>query len=247
MKILTGDELLIRFAEIAPYLNSVIAEDIGVSVIQGDRYLTYVPCATLDLGIKAGDFIISPAVQRCMTTGKRVIRRFSLETSKFGVPYIAYALPVIENDQVVGCIVTTQTVSNQEEVKVFAADLAALAEEITVNMHEVSVQNSTLSKTCIAIEKQNGELLELVRENGASNQLCGDGSEEGETLLTLKNALQQAGEQIVGLKMDNAIMKKDLEEQASSISEIAKATQEVSSLAVHLAALVEKNSSVIDT
>jgi methyl-accepting chemotaxis protein len=47
--------------------------------------------------------------------------------------------------------------------------------------------------------------------------------------------------------MDNAIMKKDLEEQASSISEIAKATQEVSSLAVHLAALVEKNSSVIDT
>ncbi len=154
MRNLSGEKMLAGFADLAPFINNITAEDIGVSVIQGDRYVAYHPAGTLDLGIKVGDGIKSPAVQRCLDTGERVVQIFTRETSKFGMPYIACAWPIKEGDTVLGCIVTTQTIDSQEKVKAVAGDLAASAEELSAGMEELTAQASSLSIT----SKDLGEL-----------------------------------------------------------------------------------------
>lgn len=164
MQKLTGEELLSRFTEIAPYINSITAEDLGISVIKGDQYVIYVPAETLNLGIQAGDSIKSPAVQSCMATGRPVTQMFNRENSKFGVSYLAHAIPVKEGDHVIGCVVTTQTISNQEKVNAIAGVLAASAEELSAGMEVLAARSSALSMTSNAIEKLSNELVEANRK-----------------------------------------------------------------------------------
>ena len=211
--------------ELAPYINSITAEDIGVSVIEGDRYLIYVPCETLDLGIQAGDSIKSPAVLRCMTTGKRVVRKFTEETSKFGVPYIAHALPIMESDRVIGCVVTTQTISSQEEAKAIATDLAASAEELIVDAETLNIQYSAISNVSIAIECISNQLAKAVH------------SAEELNVTDLMNSLKESVN----------VLNKQVTAHGSSIREIERATQELTSMAVRLSSVVDKKNVITDT
>lgn len=164
MRKLSAEEVLSSFTDLAPYINSVTAEDMGISVIKGDRYVAYLPAETLDLGIKVGDPIKSPAVQRCLDTGKRIVQTFTRETSKFGVPYVACALPIKEGDQVVGCVVTTQTIATQEKVNAIAVDLAAATEELNAGMEEITSRAAGLSSTSRELEHLSKELAGATRK-----------------------------------------------------------------------------------
>ena len=218
MKSFSGKEILMRFMELAPYLNSITTEEFGVSVILGDRYLTYVPCDSLNLGIQAGDSIKSPAVQRCMITGKPVVRMFTEETSKFGVPYIAYAVPVMENDQVIGCVVTTQTISSQEEAKAIAADLAAASEELTVDVEELGAQQSEISKVGKTIEMLSAQMAEDLQRPKELN----------------------AAELIYCLKESVGAMNKLIADHDFAIRSMETAIQNFTSMAVRLSSVIDK-------
>ncbi|MDR3588815.1 MAG: methyl-accepting chemotaxis protein [Negativicutes bacterium] len=161
---LSTEDILDRFVDIAPYLNPVMAEDVGISVIKGDRYVLYLPAETLDLGIKAGDPIKSPAVQQAIDSGKRVVQTFTRETSKFGVAYVASALPMKEGERVVGCLVVTQPIATQEKLKSVANDLAASAEEMTAGMEELSSRAAGLSATSRELDSVSNTLSDATRK-----------------------------------------------------------------------------------
>lgn len=153
----SGDEIIRLFTEVAPYINEITVEDIGISVIQ-DGYLTiYVPGQAFDLGVKAGEHAKGQVAEQCMKTGSRTIRMISREQSVFGVPYLACALPVKDGDKVRGCIVTTQTIDDQEKITVIASELAASSQEYTAGMEELAAGAGELATT-------SSQMLELTKE-----------------------------------------------------------------------------------
>ncbi len=100
---LSGREIVRMFTELAPYINEIFVEDVGVSVIQDGMYTAYVPGKSFDLGVKAGEPMKGQVCEQCIETGRRIVRRVSREQSAFDIPYIACALPIKEGDEAIGC------------------------------------------------------------------------------------------------------------------------------------------------
>lgn len=180
---LTGEELILSFTDIAPYIRQITTEDLGISVIKSDRYVTYLPALSLDLGIKAGDPIKSPAVQQCIDTGMRIVQTFTRDTSIFGVPYVACAWPIKENEKVVGCVVTTQIIANQEKISAISGELAMMAENFNVGMeglatnatgiYATSRDLSKLSQELTRATKNSDEIVVFIRNVASQTNLLG--------------------------------------------------------------------------
>lgn len=159
----SGEEILRMFTEMAPYINDIVVEDVGVSVIKDSVYTAYVPANSLDLGIKPGEPMKGQVSEQCVTTGTRVIRMISKDKSAFGIPYIACAFPVKEGMNTIGCIITTQTITNQEKIHNVAGNLAASSEEFTAGMQEIAAGAQELSAISSDLGKLSNELAETIR------------------------------------------------------------------------------------
>lgn len=170
----TGREIIRMFTELAPYINEVFVDDVGVSVIQDRTYTAYIPGKLFDLGVRAGEPMKGQVCEQCVDTGSRIIRRISREESKFDIPYIACALPIKEDDETIGCVITTTAVTNQEKVHTIAGNLAASSEEFTASMEELAAGAQELSKIC-------GELGQI------SKALAGTISQTDEIVTFIKN------------------------------------------------------------
>lgn len=154
----SGAEILEMFAELAPYMNDIIAGDVGVSVVKDGKYLEYIPAESLDFGNKVGDQLKGKVSEEAIRTGKSITKIITTENSAYGVPYVACALPIKEGNQFIGCVTTTQTIVYQEKIGTSANDLAASSEEFTAGMQEMSARAAELSSTSNDLGKLSSEL-----------------------------------------------------------------------------------------
>lgn len=145
MKNYSAEEILDSFTILAPYLNDIFIEDVGISVIKEGYYTAYVPGRAFDLRIKAGEPMQGQVSEQCVTTGKKVIRKITKAQSAFGIPYIACAYPIKNANRVVGCVLTTQAVENQEKIQHISGDLSTSAQEHTANMEELAATTAQLA------------------------------------------------------------------------------------------------------
>lgn len=159
----SGEEILKMFTEMAPYINEIVADDVGVSVIKDRAYTAYVPGHEFDLGIKPGEPMKGQVSEQCIATGQRVIRLISKEQSAFGIPYIACAYPVKQGNDTLGCIITTQAIANQDKIRSISGELAASAQEFTAGMEEISAGARQLSEVSGELGKLSAELAETIR------------------------------------------------------------------------------------
>ncbi len=126
------------FAKIAPYLNDVLATDVGVTIVREGKYALYIPAADLDLKTKVGEPVLAGATKQALETGKQVVKLITKEKSSNGVAYVANAMPFKDGNRVAGCVTTTQSVSSLDKVTSISGELAASSEELTAGMEEVS-------------------------------------------------------------------------------------------------------------
>ena len=82
----TAEEILELFCEVAPYLNSIVPQDMSVSVIKGDRYVSCVQPEHYSLPIKIGDPVTGKTAQACIENGMRVIRPVGSDMALGGIP-----------------------------------------------------------------------------------------------------------------------------------------------------------------
>lgn len=179
----TGEEILQLFTELAPYLNEIVTEDIGISVIKEGYYTAYVPGKSFDLGVKAGEPMKGQVCEQCIKTGEKVITMITKEQSVFGIPYIACAYPVKEGMNTVGCIITTQAITNQEKIKDISYDLATSTQEFTASMEEIAAGTQELADICSNLRplsddlantiKQTDEIVDFIRNVANQTNLLG--------------------------------------------------------------------------
>lgn len=179
----TASEILDMFAVVAPYLNDVIAGDVGVSVIKDGKYIAYIPADSLNFGNKPGDPVKGSVSKRCLETGQNIEELISREKSAYGVPYAALAIPVKDGDKVVGCVTTTQVVDKQQKLVSVADHMAAAAEELTAGMDglEQKVQTvaiasndlNNFSKELAAASKKTDDIVDFIRNVANQTNLLG--------------------------------------------------------------------------
>lgn len=161
---LSGQEIVRMFTELAPYINEIFVEDVGVSVIKDGMYTAYVPGKSFDLGVRPGEPMKGQVCEQCIETGSRIVRMISREQSAFDIPYIACALPIKEGDKAIGCLITTQAVINQEKVHTIAGTLADSSDEFTASMDALATGATELSTICNDLGSLSKELAATIQQ-----------------------------------------------------------------------------------
>jgi len=163
---LSGEEVLRMFTALAPYINNITAEDMGISVVKDGVYAAYAPAVRLNLGTKPGEAVRGAVSKECIRTGKPITRLISLEKSPYGIPYVACAMPIKDGERVIGCITTTQAIEAQQKINSAAGNLAASSEEFTANMEEISARAANLSTISNELVSLNKEFEETLKQSG---------------------------------------------------------------------------------
>lgn len=179
----TGYEVLESFCKVAPYMNDVVAGDIGITIVQDGKYKLYIPASDLNLGTRIGDPPRGAATIQALNTGKQVVRYITTAQSAYGVAYVACALPIKDGDKVVGCVTTTQSVAAFETVNNVSGELASASEELTAGMQELASRALNLSDTShelgelgkglLATARQTDEIVTFIRNVASQTNLLG--------------------------------------------------------------------------
>lgn len=183
MSNVNGYEALDMFCKLAPFMNDIIAGDVGFGVVRDGKYIVYIPADDLDLKIEPNQAVGPGATQEALETGKQVVRIISKDQSHFGIGYVANALPFIENGKVIGCITTTQSISAIEKVNAIAHDLASASQEMTAGMQELSSRSTEvaqesnglaqLGNNLITAAKQTDEIVSFIKTVAGQTNLLG--------------------------------------------------------------------------
>lgn len=125
------------YLAIAGELADLYYEDVSVAVTDTEKVLAYYPGKTLDFHIKVGDTLLKGAVaEEAIRSGSRVVRRVGKEV--FGIPNVGVANPIVENGEVVGCIIISISVERfdslvnaGEEILAAVQQMAAAGDNLT--------------------------------------------------------------------------------------------------------------------
>lgn len=161
---LTAAEILERFKDVAPYINEILAVDIGISLTIDNKYALYIPGNTMDLKTPVGESVLAGATRQALESGKRTVRIVAREKSAFGIPYLACALPIKDGDEVVGCVTTTQSIDTMDKVVISSGGLAASSEELTAGMEELATRAAEVANACTRLEELDKNLLQAAKQ-----------------------------------------------------------------------------------
>ncbi len=222
-------ELLDQFQGVAPFFNAVLEEDIGVFVYDKNSLLTYVPSSKVDLGLKPGSPVAEGSIpDRCMKNGQRIVVMISKERSRCGVPYLSCATPVIAEGQVIGCIITNQSLDAYFKIMEVANNLDHSSQDLSASMQEVAAQAQDLAETVKALDQLGKSLADSIMKTDSVIQFIKKIAEQT-NLLGLNAAIEAArvGEIGRGFGVVAEEIRKLATESARSVKEITEALRKV--------------------
>lgn len=181
-------DILKTYMELIPNLYRLLGEYTGISLVDREKYLMYLPGKNLDLQIKeAQPFPVASAVSQAMTTGNRVIIVIPAEKSAFGSAYTAVAVPLhCETGEIVGAISIQQPTELLERRNTLksaailiddqATALAAAFEQVSAQTQQMAAAVNKLGGTAKhSFEKTRDteEVLQFIEEVASQSNLLG--------------------------------------------------------------------------
>jgi hypothetical protein len=137
-----------HFLAVAPYINQFVIDDIGLFICDTEKVIWDVVPKTFkwDKETYVGD-IPGPgwASYDAIQQRKRIVKE--VEKEGFGVPYIAVALPIFENDQIVGAIAIQQSVEGRERLFEISNSLNQIIKDVDFNVQQIAAEAEELSAT----------------------------------------------------------------------------------------------------
>lgn len=137
-----------HFLTVAPFINQFVIDDIGLFICDTEKVIwdkvpkTFKWDKSTYVGeIPGPGWVSYDAIQQ----RKRVVKEVGKEG--FGVPYIAVAIPIFENDNVVGAIAIQQSVDGRERLFEIANSLNNIIKAVDINVSQVAAESEELSAT----------------------------------------------------------------------------------------------------
>ncbi len=183
MKKFVGRDLLEAFAVAAPYIKELYPQDLVMGVVDTEKYLSYVPGETFDLGIKIGDPIKEgSAVYKAMKARDKVITYLGKEV--WGIPAKAIAVPVFdEEDNIIGAVAAVVSVENQNKLKEIIEQFTLAFEQVNNSVQDISAGAQNLAKIGEKLSlatyttkdnvKKTDEIIQMIREIADQTKMLG--------------------------------------------------------------------------
>lgn len=136
--------ILNSFIEIAPLINQLTTSDFAISVCDLEKCLSYVRGEKLNHNIRLHTpHVKGSASLRCIEEKQRIIQR--VDKSVFGFPYIAIAIPIYEQGELVGSVCFSETLERQEMLYEIAENLFMQMGQMQELASNFSVNTSNLN------------------------------------------------------------------------------------------------------
>lgn len=139
------------FKIVSPYINDLTNSDFAVSVCDLEKCLCYVSGSKIDHKIREGtSHVKGSASYRCIQEKKKIVQIIDKEV--FGFPYVAIALPIYEEDDIIGTVCFTENLDKQESLFNKANTLYSSMTEMTSSADVISSNTSSLKNICDKLE-----------------------------------------------------------------------------------------------
>jgi hypothetical protein len=188
----SGKEILKCFYNLAPFLNEIISADIGVTIYEGDTCILYVPSKRLNLNVRPGDKAPpGGATQTCIREKRKIVREFTKDTTHFGIPHIAIAYPVMEQDQVVGVVVTSETTDTLDIIRETSNHLENASINLSDVIEKLCSHSEDLVKSGKVLSSEVSDMIKMVKQTDTIINILNDVSRQT-NLLGLNAAIEAA-------------------------------------------------------
>lgn len=177
-----SEAILQHYVNILPIMQHLSSSDISIGISDREKYI-FAKMGKLDLKIVPGQALKpGTAIVRAMEGKCRVIVRG--DKAIFGVPYIAIAYPILdENGSVIGAVAVSETTEKQENLQNMAIkmrdainDLASTTQEISAQAEEIAAVCSNLTNIVAESQgrvKETDGILGLIKNVAGQTNLLG--------------------------------------------------------------------------
>ena len=244
MDISNESKVLQHFVEMAPYIPMFIEEPVSVAITNREAFIYNQPCAELPVTCELGKpFPEGNTPSLVMKSGEKMVREVSEKV--YGIPFKSYAIPLKENDRVVGCLMIAKSITVIKNSKEAIANLSDEINQVTSAVNEIAdgVQNSSESNH--EVYRLMGALLEETQKMNhiltAINKLS-----NSTKILGLNASIESARAGAAGRGF--SVVAKEIERLSSSTTQSAKEIGDMlGSIEEQLNNISEKSRETTDT
>lgn len=240
-------ELLECFRLAAPYINDISTNDICVAVSDLERYIAAVESESIkNVNIKPGDPVPENTVlMQAIRKGHRVMQRASAEL--LGVPYVACAIPIIENGVTVGGVTFLLTIDKQEHMIETASEVSAHLQQVSASSSLIAQESDSLVSIYNEMSGLSSGLGNYIRETDDVLRLIENFSRQT-NLLGLNASVEAArvGNLGKGFGIIAGETRKLAAEITTSIKQIEEIFEVMKEVSVEQSGVIKKIDTIID-
>ena len=182
--------ILDHFVAIAPLFPQIVLDDCHFNVTDREKFIVSIPGKKFRMNIEVGDPIREGAFTAvAMREKRRVVREGNKEL--YGIAHMAICYPLIEKDEVVGCISVGYSMEKNDQILQMAESLAEICDQISQGASSASASSQQLFSTYENMARLSEVVNENVQEISQVSELVSELSSQT-NLLGLNAAIEAA-------------------------------------------------------
>lgn len=247
---------------------NLMTADFNIAVSDTEKIVTARPGKTINLNLHKGEILKDGSVAlEAIHSGNTVIRQVPREV--YGVPYIGRAIPLLDGNEVIGCIIVAESLDAKEKLRDMAQNLSTVIEQITSAMTDnasglekvasLSYQMEHVSEVNLQSVKETDKIIDTVYNIARQTKLLGfnasiEAARAGNagrgfnvvaseiSLLAenSSNSTKKINDILEKLKGENEKVSKQSQELSLVLTQIAASTEEVSASIQSLSGMSEE-------
>jgi hypothetical protein len=137
-------ESVVQVSSIMHRMVLCFEDDFTLGITDREKFLTYLSGKTLQFGLSPHDPIKEGSLANAVIQLEKPITKL-MDSSVYGIAYIAGGLPIVENGKVSGTLVFGVSLDRQNKLAQIAEHLSAIVEEVSAQSMEMQKGAETLS------------------------------------------------------------------------------------------------------
>jgi len=179
---ISDKDIINSFQKVLPYLSIIFDDGVSYAVMDTEKHLMAHDGAELKFGTKAGDPIQKGgAAAEALRTGIPVIKDVPKEV--YGIPFRSYAVPLKEEDDVVGVFVLARSYSKKNEVMTIVQKVSSAIgqtsdaiEDLVAGVGKIAETNTHLLESTNEVNekaKETGKIVDIIQSISTQTYLLG--------------------------------------------------------------------------